>query len=92
MSTIPAAVNPTLLEWAREQSGYAPEVVAKRLNVKPDRVLSWEQGERKPTVHQVQKLARFYHRPFGLFFLPQPPSIPPLAAEYPSAARSAAWR
>ena len=78
----PALVNPLLLSWAREQSGFAPESVAKRVNVKPERLLAWERGETKPTVRQAQDLAKFYHRPFGLFFLPQPPVLPPLAAEY----------
>lgn len=78
----PALVNPNLLAWAREQSGYAPAVVARRLNVKPERLLAWEHGDVKPSVRQAKELARFYHRPFGLFFLPQPPSLPPLAAEY----------
>jgi Predicted Zn peptidase len=78
----PALVNPTLLAWAREQSGYAPEPVAKRLSVKVERFLAWERGDRKPTVRQVEALAKVYHRPFGLFFLPQPPEFPPLAAEY----------
>lgn len=83
MSTaIPAEVNPALLVWAREQSGYTPELVAKRLGVKLERLEAWESGERKPTVRQTQELAKYYHRPFGVFFLPQPPSVPPLAAEY----------
>jgi Zn-dependent peptidase ImmA (M78 family) len=77
-----ALVNPDLLVWAREQSGYTPGPVAKRLNVKPERLLAWERGEVKPTVRQAKELARFYHRPFGIFFLPQPPAIPPLAAEF----------
>jgi Zn-dependent peptidase ImmA (M78 family)/transcriptional regulator with XRE-family HTH domain len=79
---IPAEVNPALLVWAREESGYPPEIVARRLGVKLDRLEAWERGERKPTVRQTQELARCYRRPFGVFFLPQPPSIPPLAAEY----------
>ncbi|MGH9577291.1 MAG: XRE family transcriptional regulator, partial [Terriglobales bacterium] len=78
----PALVNPVLLAWAREQGGFAPESAAKRVNVKPERLLAWERGEIKPTVRQAQELAKFYHRPFGLFFLPQPPKLPPLAAEY----------
>ena len=78
----PALVNPQLLVWAREQSGFAPEPVAKRVNVKPERLLAWERGETKPTVRQAQALAKLYHRPFGLFFLPQPPALAPLAAEY----------
>ena len=35
-----------------------------------------------PTLRQVQELARFFHRPLNLFFLPSPPQVPPLAAEY----------
>jgi len=81
-TSTPALVNPTLLTWARQESGYPPEPVAKRLNVKPERLLAWERGDLKPTVRQAQDLAKFYRRPFGVFFLPQPPALPPLAAEY----------
>ena len=77
-----ALVNPPLLVWAREESGYPPELVADRLKVKPERLLAWERGDLKPTVRQVQLLAKFYHRPFGVFFLPQPPLLPPIAGEY----------
>lgn len=83
MATISAAeVNPTLLAWAREESGYTPDSVAKRLGVKTDRLEAWERGDLKPTVRQAQELARFYHRPFGILFLPQPPLVAPLASEY----------
>ena len=77
-----ALVNPVVLTWTREESGYPPEPVAKRLNVKLERLLAWERGELKPTVRQAQDLAKFYRRPFGVFFLPEPPALPPLAAEY----------
>ena len=33
-------------------------------------------------MRQVQELARFFHRPLNVFFLPSPPQVPPLAAEY----------
>lgn len=83
MSTsLDAMVNPPLLVWAREESGYPPELVADRLKVKAERLLAWERGDLKPTVRQVQLLAKFYHRPFGIFFLPQPPMLPPMAGEY----------
>ncbi|MEW6668370.1 MAG: XRE family transcriptional regulator [Thermodesulfobacteriota bacterium] len=80
--SIPALVNPAVLAWARQESGYVAEQVAKRLNVKPERLLAWERGQKRPTVRQAQGLAKFYHRPLGVFFLPQPPALPPLAAEY----------
>jgi Zn-dependent peptidase ImmA (M78 family)/DNA-binding XRE family transcriptional regulator len=81
-TSVPAIVNPPLLVWAREQSGYEPEPVAKRLKVKKERLLAWERGEDRPTLRQAQALAKMYHRPFGVFFLPQPPALPPLASEY----------
>jgi len=81
-TAIPAEVNPALLMWAREQSGYPLELVARHLGVKVERLRAWERGELKPTVRQAQELAKYYHRPFGVLFLPQPPSVPPLAAEY----------
>ncbi len=82
MASILADVNPDLLTWAREESGYPSDAVAKRLGVKVERLAEWERGDRKPTVRQVQDLAKYYHRSFGVFFLPQRPTIPPLAAEY----------
>lgn len=56
--------------------------VARRLQVKEERVEAWEKGERQPTMRQLEQLARFLHRPFSVFFLPRPPQLPPLAADY----------
>jgi Zn-dependent peptidase ImmA (M78 family)/transcriptional regulator with XRE-family HTH domain len=75
-------VNPAVLRWAREESGYGVDRVARRLGVKEERVLAWERGERQPTQRQIEELARFLRRPLGVFFLPRPPQISPLGAEY----------
>ncbi|MFU8848375.1 MAG: ImmA/IrrE family metallo-endopeptidase [Opitutales bacterium] len=83
MTTLaPVEPNPAVLLWARKESGYDVERVAKRLAVKPERIEAWEQGERVPTPCQLQNLARMYHRPLGIFFRAQPPTLAPLAAEY----------
>jgi transcriptional regulator with XRE-family HTH domain len=50
------------------------------LQVKVERVNAWEQGDRQPTLRQVEALSRFLHRPLSVFFLPKPPELPPLAA------------
>ena len=76
------AMNPSLLAWAREESGYDVDRIAKRLQVKEERVTAWEKGELQPTIRQVEALARFFHRPLSIFFMPRPLQIPPLAAEY----------
>ncbi|MGH8338564.1 MAG: helix-turn-helix transcriptional regulator, partial [Gammaproteobacteria bacterium] len=75
-------INPSLLAWARAESGYGVDRIAKRLQVKEERVEAWEKGERQPTLRQVEKLARFFHRPLSVFFMPRPPQLPALAAEY----------
>ena len=75
-------INPQLLAWARQESGFELFRVAKRLNVKPEKVEAWEAGVRQPTMRQIQLLARFFHRPFSIFFLPKPPEVPQLATEY----------
>src|ERR1039457_2997376 len=76
------AMNPSLLAWAREESGYDVDRIAKRLQVKEERVAAWEKGELQPTSRQIEALARFLHRPLSVFFMPRPPQLPPLAAEY----------
>src|SRR5208283_2628568 len=83
MSLVVAPVNPTLLRWARSESGLDQDDVAKKLGIKSSsRLDAWESGEEKPTLRQAEKLAIIYKRPIGLFFLPQPPASIPLAAEY----------
>jgi Zn-dependent peptidase ImmA (M78 family)/transcriptional regulator with XRE-family HTH domain len=77
-----APVNPRVLVWARQDSGWALEEVARKLAVKVERLQAWESGEKRPTVRQVQNLAKFLHRPLSTFFQPNPPDLPPLAAEY----------
>ena len=76
------SINPELLSWARQESGFELFRVAKRLNVTPEKIEAWETGERQPTMRQVENLARFFHRPLSVFFLPEPPELTPLSAEY----------
>lgn len=68
-----ALVNPEIVAWARERSGYSPGLLARKLNTRVSRYLSWEDGQDQPTFKQAQKLANAVHIPFGYFFLPKPP-------------------
>lgn len=71
--SVEAIVKPDLLAWARKESGLTVDVAAKKVNVKPDRLESWESGELRPTVKQLRKLANAYKRPLAVFYLPEPP-------------------
>lgn len=67
--------NPSVLRWAREWRGRTVEEAAKKLNLDPDKVLAWEQGDAVPTVRQGRILADFYERPFLEFFLSRKPNV-----------------
>ncbi|RCW90404.1 ImmA/IrrE family metallo-endopeptidase [Marinomonas foliarum] len=73
-----ALVNPELLSWARYRSGLSDSALAKKLNVKIERIAQWELGDAKPTFKQAQSIAKYTHTPFGFLFLPKPPKEDPL--------------
>ena len=70
-------VNPIILRWARETSGFGiGDVVLKfkRKSVTSEIVASWEEGTASPTYVQLERLAyEIYKRPLALFFFPEPP-------------------
>lgn len=68
-----ALVEADVLLWAREAAAFDIETAAKKLQVKPDRVESWESGARRPTLAQLRKIADVYKRPFAAFFRSTPP-------------------
>jgi Zn-dependent peptidase ImmA (M78 family)/DNA-binding XRE family transcriptional regulator len=72
-SKVEALVKPELLIWARESSGLSLSESAKKVQIKEDRLLSWEQGESKPSIAQLRKLAKIYKRPLAVFYLSEPP-------------------
>jgi len=61
------------LKWARLRSKLNIDNVAKKANVKAEKLNEWEAGEAKPTFIQAQKLAKILHIPFGYLFLSEPP-------------------
>jgi Zn-dependent peptidase ImmA (M78 family)/DNA-binding XRE family transcriptional regulator len=79
---VEALVEPSLLRWARESAGLDSELAAKKAGVKPERLGSWEAGERRPTIVQLRKLAHIYRRPIAVFYLPEPPADIPAPRDF----------
>ena len=69
-------INPNIIKWARERSGYTPQEVAKSLNRDVTTISDWESGAAAPTYVQLEKLADKYKRPVAMFFFPEPPQEP----------------
>jgi len=70
---IEALVERGLLVWARRSAGYELHDAARKAQVKPDQLESWERGDSRPSIPQLRKLGRVYKRPLAVFFLPEPP-------------------
>mgnify|MGYP006310619397 CR=1 FL=1 len=68
-----AQINPGVLTFAREKMGYAISEIADKVNVKEERWVEWEKGERKPTSRQLIRVAQQIDRTPGFFYLKQPP-------------------
>ena len=66
-------INPDIVKWARERSGYTTEAIATALKKDVSIVNDWESGERVLTYVQLEKLADKYKRPIAIFFFPEPP-------------------
>ena len=68
-----ALINSEVLRWTRERARLEPEYVAEKAHVKLEKLMLWEQGDKRPSFLQAQKLAKVLHIPFGYLFLQQPP-------------------
>lgn len=68
-----AFVNPKMLTWARERSGFTVSVMAKKIGKTSQWVDELEAGERRMTFNQAQLFADKAYVPFGYLFLQQPP-------------------
>ena len=66
-------INPTIVRWARERSGYTLQEIAKSFKKDIATISNWESGAAAPTYVQLEKLADKYKRPVAMFFFPEPP-------------------
>jgi len=71
MST--ALIQADTVKWARQRSLLTIDALAKKLSIKSEKLIQWEEGLSLPTFKQAQKLAKVLHIPFGYLFLQSPP-------------------
>ena len=72
-------MNPAIIKWARERSGYSLEKAAAVVKKDVTTLSDWESGESAPTYVQLEKLADKYKRPIAIFFFTEPPEEPDIA-------------
>ena len=74
-------INPNIIKWARERSGYTLREVANFFKKDVTAIFDWESGADAPTYAQLQKLADKFKRPIALFFFPEVPNEPDLVSQ-----------
>lgn len=70
MATQPAYIKPELLRWARERAN----IPLSQLTTKFKKFAQWQDGRKRPSFSQAQKVAQALRVPFGYLFLSSPPS------------------
>ena len=65
-------VNPDLLHWALERAGARADTLAEKF----PKLDAWLEGERAPTLKQLEAFANVTRTAVGLLFLTQPPEEP----------------
>ena len=77
-----AIVQPQVLRWLRDSSGLTIEETAGKLGTKPKNLVAWEDGQARPSMPQLRKLAKAFRRPISYFFLPAPVQEPPVPHDF----------
>jgi Zn-dependent peptidase ImmA (M78 family) len=75
-----AAIQPTILTWARETAGLSLDDAAHALDLNPsrgrtggERLAALEAGEEEPSRPLLLKMVKTYRRPLLVFYLAEPP-------------------
>ncbi|KUK49757.1 MAG: Putative Zn peptidase [Parcubacteria bacterium 33_209] len=75
-------INPEIIKWARESSGFSIEEIAKKIKTTKENYKKIERGIKSPTFKQLDLLANYFKRPVAIFFLPRPPEEPSFASSF----------
>ena len=60
----PLILQPDVLLWARERADFSANALARKVGVKPERVLQWEHSG-AISMAQTEKVAHATHTPLG---------------------------
>ncbi len=66
-------INPKLLQWAREESGYSPSEIASRIHVDQEKYLTWENTGAGLDLNNLVALSKVCKRQIAFFFLTSTP-------------------
>ena len=66
-------INPGIVDWAQARAGLTVDDLARKMGVRPDRLMRWKTGGEAMTFKQIKKLAEKTYTPLGYLFAEKPP-------------------
>jgi Zn-dependent peptidase ImmA (M78 family)/transcriptional regulator with XRE-family HTH domain len=69
---VEAFITREMIGWAMERVHETPISIARKLNVKPEKIAQWQSGDTRPSIRQAQELAKKLRIPFGYLYLKTP--------------------
>lgn len=66
------SIEPRVLKWLIESSGWTKEEIAKRLRTSTSNIVEIELGRKKPSLRQLKELSKIFKRPLAAFLLSKP--------------------
>jgi len=73
MGRISVNINPKILRWAREESGFEIREIAEKVGVATSRYESWESDGEDVPLGKLKSIAGQYKQQLAVFFLEQNP-------------------
>lgn len=70
---VEALITREMISWAIERSQEPLDNIARKLNIKAEKLSAWEKGDTRPSIRQAQDLAKKLYIPFGYLYLNTPP-------------------
>lgn len=80
--SLEVSINPEIIKWARESSGWGVEEISKKLKTSKENIGKIESGTKLPTFRQLELFAKYFKRPVAIFFLPKPPEEPSITSSF----------
>lgn len=77
-----ASITGSVLTWAIDESGFSRAEVADKLNVAVSDIESWESEAARPSRGKLIKLAQALSRQRAVFYLPSPPELVSVPADF----------
>ena len=68
-----ALITPQILIWARERLDLSLIEASEYLRINLEKLKSWEDGIKYPTIRQAKEIAKKFKIPYVFFYLPEPP-------------------